>query len=114
KMLNANPFNSGRLMMSGLNVGGSGTPYSPPNGLSNGTMTGAPAGAVNGLSPGMSGGLPFAPGGPLQNQSTGGAGNGPHPLGASAHLAPDRNTKHEQLMKLITGMVRPYSWDGMG
>ena len=31
-----------------------------------------------------------------------------------SRLAGERNTKHEQLIKLITSMVRPYSWDGMG
>src|SRR5262249_58883758 len=57
------------------------------------------------------GNLPFGPGGTLQTNQFGGS---PNPLGASASLAGEQNTKHEQLIKLITGMVRPYSWDGMG
>jgi type II secretory pathway component GspD/PulD (secretin) len=117
KMLQANPFSSGRLMMQGLTPGmGGATPMSPANGLGGGAPVGATLNSTNGMpgsSVGMTGGLPFGPGGNLQNQPIS-AGDGPNPLSASAHLAPDRNTKHEQLIKLITGMVRPYSWDGMG
>ncbi len=36
------------------------------------------------------------------------------PLSPSMHLAPARQNTSAQLMKLITGMVRPYSWQEMG
>lgn len=39
---------------------------------------------------------------------------GPNPLSASAALAPPRVNTSAQLMKLLTGMVRPYSWQEMG
>ena len=39
---------------------------------------------------------------------------GPNPLSASATLAPPRVNTSAQLMKLITGMVRPYTWQEMG
>jgi Flp pilus assembly secretin CpaC/tetratricopeptide (TPR) repeat protein len=106
KMLNKNPLNSGNVQLGG---GGGPTPFTGPGSLPNG----APAGTMPGLNPGISGTIPFAPGGSLQTSPVG-AGNGPNPLSASVHLAPERNTKQEQLIKLITGMVRPYSWDGMG
>src|SRR5439155_8422172 len=48
---------------------------------------------------GQTGSLQYAPRG------------GTSPLAGSAHLASDRNTKHEQLIRLITSMVRPFSWD---
>ncbi|MBY0514827.1 MAG: hypothetical protein K2P78_13050, partial [Gemmataceae bacterium] len=106
KMINRNPLNSGNIVMPGL--GGS-TPYAAPNGL----QGGVPAGTMPGLNPGISGGTPFGPGGSLETRSAGPAG-GPNPLSGSVRIAPDSNTKQEQLIKLITGMVRPYSWDGMG
>ena len=59
--------------------------------------------------PGIS--MPGQSGGTLQTNPIPDKAN---PLGFSVTLAGDKNTKHEQLMKLITGMVRPYSWDGMG
>lgn len=109
KMLNANPINTGRLVMPGLTPGmGGGT---PAHGLGGGAPVGATLNSSTGgaaSAPGIAGGgLPFGPGGNLRNEPT-------NPLASSAHLAPDRNTKHEQLIKLITGMVRPYAWDGMG
>ncbi len=78
---------------------------------------------------GLGGGMPIAPGasattpGIAMPSSPGRSGGGTlqtnpitpeNPLGRSATLAPESNTKQEQLIKLITGMVRPYSWDGMG
>ena len=51
--------------------------------------------------------MKFGQGGSLQNQTD-------NPLGASASLASDRGTKHEQLIRLITSMIRPYSWDANG
>jgi hypothetical protein len=49
-------------------------------------------------------GMSLGGGGTLQN----------NPLNASINLASDHGTKHEQLMKLVTGMVRPFSWDAQG
>ncbi len=111
KMLNANAINRGNLVMPGLGgLGGAGgsTPYMPPNGLNGGAQVssqfpGAMATQAN-VSPGIAGNLNFPSAGQLQT----------NPLAASAPLAGERNTKHEQLIHLITGMVRPYSWDGMG
>jgi hypothetical protein len=103
KMIQANPLNSGRVVMPGL----ANTPQLPTNGLGGGAATGSPLpGSL--LSPNdraaTTGGLNVGPGGQLTS----------NPLGASASLAGERNTKEAQLIKLITGMVRPYSWDGMG
>jgi type II secretory pathway component GspD/PulD (secretin)/tetratricopeptide (TPR) repeat protein len=109
KMLNKSALNSGNVHIQGL-TGGGPTPVNPVGGLGGGTQASLPAATTQGLTPGISGGLPFGPGGRLEtNQWT-----TPNPLGASASLAGERNTKHEQLIKLITGMVKPYSWDGMG
>ncbi len=96
KMLNKTPLNSGNLIMSGLTpgVGGSG-PRDPANGLGGG----APAS----LSTGHLATQPGIKGGSLTS----------NPLSGSANVV-DGNTKHEQLIKLITSMVRPYSWDGHG
>ena len=98
KMINRNAFNSGKAMIGGLNTGG-------PNGvggtggrggLGGGTMPGAAA-----TMPGIAGG---GGGGSLDNST----------LTQSATLANERNTKHEQLIKLVTSMVRPNSWDAQG
>jgi type II secretory pathway component GspD/PulD (secretin)/tetratricopeptide (TPR) repeat protein len=105
KMLKQNALTSGNVQI-GQNGG---TPQNPQGGLGGGTWAG------NGSLPGASaatpgiGGSPFGGAGQLQS-----SGGGANPLAGSASLASDRNTKHEQLIKLITGMVRPYSWDGMG
>src|SRR5262249_20812936 len=48
--------------------------------------------------------------GNLDSEGWGGAG----PLGASANNSTQRDTKHQQLNRLITSMVRPYSWEGGG
>ena len=114
-MLNRNGLNSGHVQLQGMNAGGSATPYLSSNSLGGGTPL--PGSTLPPNSPtGVSGGLPAGDQrGTLQPSGFGsGSGNGPNPLSGSAHMAPDRNTKHEQLIRLITGMVRPYSWDGMG
>jgi type II secretory pathway component GspD/PulD (secretin) len=54
-----------------------------------------------GTSPGAGGFNPASAGGTLTNANT-----APTPAGN-----PERNTKHEQLMKLVTGMVRPLTWE---
>jgi hypothetical protein len=109
KMMAAGTGNYGRNLQTGF--GGGSAPIAPANGLANGAPTGALA-TMPGI--GTGGGIPGIPGagGTLQTNPFG--DNRPNPLGSSTNLAPDRNTKHEQLIKLITGMVRPYSWDGMG
>jgi len=63
------------------------------------------SGAQLGTAPvGISGDMKFGGSGTLQN----------NPLAPSSTMASDRGTKHEQLMKLVTGMVRPFSWDSQG
>jgi type II secretory pathway component GspD/PulD (secretin) len=111
KMMNKNALNSGNVHIQGL----TGTvPRMPAQGLNNGTMVGmTQAPGVNASSPGISGGLNFGPAGQLQTNNDAFASQ-QSPLGGSATLAGERNTKHEQLIKLITSMVRPFSWDGMG
>jgi type II secretory pathway component GspD/PulD (secretin)/tetratricopeptide (TPR) repeat protein len=109
KMLNKSALNSGNVHIQGL-TGGGPTPVNPVGGLGGGTQASLPGAATQGLTPGISGGLPFGPGGRLETNQW----STPNPLSASASLAGERNTKHEQLIKLITGMVKPYSWDGMG
>ncbi len=106
KMLNRNPLNSGNLLIQGLNTGGNATPASVPGGLGGGQS------ASSSLLPGQ---LATTPG--MQSPSAGGRGGTlqtDNPLNGSAHLAPESASKHEQLIKLITSMVRPYSWDGHG
>ncbi|MDB5307110.1 MAG: hypothetical protein JWO38_1312, partial [Gemmataceae bacterium] len=98
RMLLRDARSSPNAIIKGLNDNPS--PYVPRGGLNGG----APAGTMPGLTPGIAGDMKFGGGGTLQ----------PSPLAPSSTLAPDRNTKHEQLIKLVTGMVRPYSWDGMG
>ena len=69
-------------------------PYSPPGGLQNGMATGSMA-----TTPGISGGLPFGgPGGRLDSSQW----QSPGPLGSSVTIAGERNSKHEQLIKLLT------------
>jgi Flp pilus assembly secretin CpaC/tetratricopeptide (TPR) repeat protein len=104
KMLNKNALNSGNVHIQGMTGT---TPFTPPMGLTNGT----PAGTLA-TTPGISGGVPFSPGGTIQSSTTG--GTPPNPLAWSASLAGERNSKHEQLIKLITSMIRPFSWDGVG
>ncbi|MBA4190204.1 MAG: hypothetical protein C0467_19640 [Planctomycetaceae bacterium] len=102
KMLKNNAFNSGNVQIGGSTPGGA-------NGLNGGVPTGNTMAGAQASTPGIGSGN-FAGAGQIQSSG----GNGPSPLAGSASLAADRNTKHEQLIKLITGMVRPYSWDGMG
>jgi tetratricopeptide (TPR) repeat protein len=105
KALNRNALNSGNLVMQGLNTPGG--PLAPANGLGGGVPAGFQAGAAATM-PGMSGAIQYSDraGGTLQNTT--------NPLGASANLAPNMVGKQEQLVKLIQGMVRPYSWDASG
>ena len=92
KMINRNAFNSGKAMIGGLNAPtGGGGPRG--GGLGGATLAGTAA-----TSPGIAGG------GSLDN----------NPLSSSSNVVPDRNTKHEQLIKLVTSMVRPHSWDAQG
>ncbi len=98
KMLKADAVSSGRAHIQGLSGT---TPFVPQQGLGGGAQASMPGSMAT--SPGIGGGR-------LDTQGWGGAG----PLAGTANLAGERNTKHEQLIKLITGMVRPYSWDGMG
>jgi tetratricopeptide (TPR) repeat protein len=108
KMLNKNALNSGNNHIQGLTGV---TPMMSPNGLNGGMMTGNAMPGANATMPGIAGGASYGSGGQLQTNQFASQSN---PLGGSASLAGERNTKHEQLIKLITGMVRPYSWDGMG
>jgi type II secretory pathway component GspD/PulD (secretin) len=112
KMLNANSLNRGNLFVQGMSGT---TPRQPSQGLNGGSMVGTQQGQAgsNASMPGISGGLNFGPTGQLQTNPDG-FSNTPNPLSGSSSMAGERNTKHEQLIKLITGMVRPYSWDGMG
>lgn len=98
KMLKKNALNNGDVQLAGLNAPGSMTPGGA--GLGGGTpLTGAT------LAPnapvGAAGGTPFT-----------GATLGTTPTVAPGSLATDNPKKHEALVRLITGMVRPYSWDG--
>ncbi len=100
RMLNRTPLSSGQLMIQGVTPGMTGpTPRDPVGGLGGGT----PAGALA-TSPGIQG----------ASQTGGGSLQTINPLGASANVVGGNSTKHEQLIKLITSMVRPYSWDGHG
>ncbi len=76
--------------------------YAPPNGLQNGQLVSGPWSPQTPAGPGGGGGT-------LQNlQQT-------SPLKDSANLATNpRQNMSAQLMKLITGMVRPYSWQELG
>ncbi len=95
KMFNRNALNNPQAVISGLNAPSS---VGGKNGLGF-------SGQTQQASPGISGGFQLGQGGgTLQNE-------GPtNPLGSSANLAPG-NTKHEQLIRLITSMVRPFSWE---
>ena len=104
KMLKSTPLSSGQLMIQGVSPGvGGATPFSPAGGLGGGQAASLATGA-QATSPGIQGATPFGAGGSLQT----------NPLGASSNVVNGSNTKHEQLIKLITSMVRPYSWDGQG
>jgi hypothetical protein len=96
---------AGRASINGFN----GTPVTPPGGLGGGTPTGPQTGQLATM-PGIKGGTPFAgTGGTLDAKW-----ESPGPLGASSSVVGENNSKHEQLIKLLTSMIRPYSWDGMG
>lgn len=94
RMINKNALNSGNVVMPGLTGGP--TPANPRGGLGGGEV---PAGAQASM-PGIAGGTLFNQGGnQLQNDPT-------NPAAAAG------GTKHEQLMRLITSLVRPHTWDG--
>jgi tetratricopeptide (TPR) repeat protein len=108
KMLNRNALNSGKAVISGLTPGvGGPTPYVPRNGLNGGeaASTPLPGTLSNSLVPGIQQSPAGGSGGRLE--TTG-------PLGGSATISGANNSKHEQLIKLVTSMVRPHSWDGQG
>jgi type II secretory pathway component GspD/PulD (secretin) len=88
--------------------GMSAMPQNVPGGLSGGVPTSSQVGQLA-TTPGIQGGTPFGPGGRLDAQW-----QTPGPLGASSSVVGQNNSKHEQLIKLLTSMIRPYSWDGMG
>ena len=102
KMLNKTPLNSGNVASCKALTPGSGgsTPYSPTGGL---TVAGKPLARTGRPSPGIQ-----------TPQSAPAAACKPTRWPASSNMVNGNNTKHEQLIKLITGMVRPYSWDGHG
>ncbi len=103
KNLMRTALNSGQALISGLNTPGTGgTPFIPNGGLGGGTQTGTQQGELSTVAPPSV--QTGRQGGTLQT----------NPLSASSHVVNGTNTKHEQLMKLITSMVRPYSWDGSG
>jgi tetratricopeptide (TPR) repeat protein len=103
KNLMRTALNSGQALISGLNTpGGGATPFMPNGALGGGTPTGTQQGELSTVAPPSV--QTGRQGGTLQT----------NPLAASSHVVHGTNTKHEQLMKLITSMVRPYSWDGSG
>jgi type II secretory pathway component GspD/PulD (secretin) len=105
KMMGMTPLKSGNLVMSGLNAGGGSTPYSPRNGLGGGQPAGSALPGTAATTPGI-----------LAPSYAGGRGGTleTSPLAASSNVTSANNSRHEQLIKLITSMVRPYSWDGAG
>ncbi len=103
KMLTQSPLKSGALAMQGVNLGNNATPYLPSGGLGGGTAASAPLPGTQATVPGIQSPTGFS-GGTLQTQQS--------PLAGSANVTNANNSKHEQLIKLITSMVRPYSWDG--
>lgn len=105
RMLSNNPLKSGNAVIQGLTPGvGGATPFVPQGGLGGGTAAGPTA------LPGSAATTPGiqsptgVPGGTLQTS----------PLAASTSVTNANDNKHQQLIKLITSMVRPYSWDGGG
>lgn len=88
-------------------IGGTGmpTPSNPPGGLGGGV----PASLVTGLQPGIHGGVPLSQAGRLESQWQSGG-----PVSASAPVTTEQNSRHEQLIHLITSLIKPDSWDGMG
>ena len=89
-------------------IGSSGlpTPLNPPGGLGGGL----PASMTAGLQPGIHGGVPLSQAGRLESQWQQSGG----PVSASAPVTTEQNSRHEQLIQLITSLIKPHSWDGMG
>lgn len=101
KMLLRGPLSGGgNAVIGGLTTGAGPTPFAPAGGLGGGTQAGPAAGELA-TTPGIMAGRQ---GGTLQTS----------PLAASTNVTTANNTKHEQLMKLITTMVRAHTWDGHG
>jgi len=88
-------------------IGSSGmpTPLNPPGGLGGGL----PASMTAGLQPGIHGGVPLSQAGRLESQWQSGG-----PVSASAPVTTEQNSRHEQLIQLITSLIKPHTWDGMG
>ncbi|MBN9120364.1 MAG: hypothetical protein J0I06_14600 [Planctomycetes bacterium] len=106
KMINRTALNSGKAVIQGLTPGAGGpAPFVPAGGLGGAQPTGTGTALPGTLAttPGIQSPT-GAPGGTLTTS----------PLAASANVAAGNNSKHEQLIKLITSMVRPYSWDAPG
>ena len=102
KMLSKNALNSGNVV---INNGPNNNMAVRQGGLGGGQSTQQPLPGTMATSPGIkSGGWQGGGGGTLTS----------NPLASSASITDANATKHEQLIKLITGMVRPYSWDGHG
>ena len=77
------------------------------NQLGGGTPTGAQLGASLGTGSSkvsVSGNLKFDRGATLENDA----------ISQSSSAVAERGTKHEQLMRLVTSMVRPLSWEAQG
>jgi tetratricopeptide (TPR) repeat protein len=81
------------------------TPLNAPGGLAGGF----PASLATGVQPGIHGGVPLGQAGRLESQWQSGG-----PVSASAPVTTEQNSRHEQLIHLITSLIRPDSWDGMG
>ncbi|MCS6865532.1 MAG: hypothetical protein RMJ56_16830 [Gemmataceae bacterium] len=79
------------------------SPYTPRGGLGGGVPVNSPLVGELATTPAVH--MPgLRQGGTLQA----------NPVGDSANVTEANNTKHEQLIKLITSMVRPHSWDAHG
>ncbi|MBM3982795.1 MAG: hypothetical protein FJ304_21495 [Planctomycetes bacterium] len=110
KMLSNNPLKSGNLVVQGLNTPGSmPTPHLPTHGLGGGQPASVQTGG-----PTLPGQFASAPG--IQQTPYAGGGNRleTSPLAGSSNVTYANNSKHEQLIKLVTSMVRPFTWDGHG
>ncbi|MFM8270833.1 MAG: type II secretion system protein GspD, partial [Gemmata sp.] len=97
--------NAQGLSVPGLGGGTAPTPRDPVGGLGGGVPSGPAAGQ-----------LATAPGIQSPGIQSGGGSLQSNPLGGSSNVVSpgSSGSKHEQLIKLLTSMVRPYSWDGHG
>ncbi|MBX9622690.1 MAG: hypothetical protein K2X82_02640, partial [Gemmataceae bacterium] len=98
KMLKQNALNTGAVSLAGMNAPGS---MSPNAGLGGGT----PLAGAN-----------LGPNAPVGVGGRGASALEPNPTAAptvsAGGLASENPKKSEALVKLITGMIRPHSWDG--